>query len=782
MIIKIRHLIYSLILLGGLFAQVRVGQWDSFTSPLNIRAMTELGDTILAATDGGLLIFERTGKQFSVCTNIQGLTATSLNALCVDPYSQVWLGGAAPLGVIEIYDLAHSASLVSFDYNLSEITAFACSDSIVFGAFRQNQDWGLIEFIYRDGQYKYRDVYRNWPVALGRISGVAIVGNSVLVATDAGLWSNNWRLNNLKDPASWERPFPELTGNIRSFHQYGEQLLLLNEKIVYLLNFTDSTISWVWDYFANSYQFLDVIRTADGACWGILAKTFIKLSDDAKEWQFSDDYNYSNLLPLADGGVAVGTPAGIALLDQSGDQPQLLRYIPNAPLTNEFTAITLLTDGRVVAGSRYGLAIREPDGWRNIVEYSNTTAISLQRDYNYFCADTIPVDFGAFITDLEQGPDGLVYCGIRGTYPYPRRYGGGIVIIDIDDPANYTLIDTAVLDYFKDEYMVVKDLEFDAVGNLWVADTYSTTRRQTLHVRDSQGDWGHFQATAANPLAGAPGSVTIDRWQRVWIGSEQWSENPADMTNGGLAMLQYSGDPVNPDAISWTAVKSAVSVWSTIVTPQDLLYILTPQGLTGLYLQNSGNQPVARETVTYFPNISFGVGAEVRLDARNNVWALSPSQGIHVLLENGTYWPDPDGFRFANSDLLADEVTDLVFDDRSGLAYIATGRGINSLRVPFAASRKSYSGLKVFPSPYHVPGDTPLAIAGLKDGSAVKIMKIDGQVIRAIDFNDAEIHGDQAFWDGRDKDGKLVVSGVYLIAVYSSTDAAAFTKITVIRE
>ena len=39
------------------------------------------------------------------------------------------------------------------------------------------------------------------------------------------------------------------------------------------------------------------------------------------------------------------------------------------------------------------------------------------------------------------------------------RNCGGIIIIDVDDPSNFTLIDTTYLDYFADEY-------FKHLGNL----------------------------------------------------------------------------------------------------------------------------------------------------------------------------------------------------------------------------------------------------------------------------------------------------------------------------
>jgi hypothetical protein len=142
--------------------------------------------------------------------------------------------------------------------------------------------------------------------------------------------------------------------------------------------------------------------------------------------------------------------------------------------------------------------IKEANGWRNIVGINgDDLIISNNKDYSRFVADTIPVHFGNYITDIEEGPDGLLYCGIRGTYPEPRVHGGGIVVIDIDNPENFTLIDTNHLDYFYDQYLIVKDIEKDSYGNLWIADTYATTNFEPLKVLTPDNAWGAYNVTSS---------------------------------------------------------------------------------------------------------------------------------------------------------------------------------------------------------------------------------------------------------------------------------------------
>ena len=216
--------------------------------------------------------------------------------------------------------------------------------------------------------------------------------------------------------------------------------------------------------------------------------------------------------------------------------------------------------------------------------------------------------------------------------------------------------------------------------------------------------------------------------------------------------------------------------------------MLTPNGLTYFDLQFSNDDPIKYESPRYyFPNISFGQESEIRLDANGNAWTVSGSDGIHVLLSNSTFWPNDDenlvieSINTDNYPLLSNNVTDIVFDNTNGMAYISTNRGINSFRIPFATSKKNYSELKIFPSPFHIPSNKPLIIDNLKDNSSLKVMTITGEVIRSLDTSDLASHGYQIQWDGKDKNGAWVGSGVYLLAVYTANGSHKFGKVVVIQ-
>jgi len=768
-----------------IFSQARIGEWDSYTSTLNVHGIIEYNDNLICATDGGLLLFNNSSQTFDNINNIDGLIGTKLNCLALDQSGELWIGGGESDGFIQIYDVNSRQSIRKFDYGMSEIIDFAISDSIVYAVYRDQNDFGIIEFNFLNDEFIHKDLYPNWPSGK-KIYEIEIYNNFVYVATEIGLYKG--KLGD--DPNNWTNPFTELTQSTISIQLTQNTLYCYSDNILYLIDLENLQLSEIRSL--AGYSFNDICVLSNNTIIGLSDRIIYYFADNVIE-QISIPKNSVNSINLFnDDNVIFSTNTGLALFDNI--EKKLNYIIPNSPLTNNFNAITLFDDGRIVGGSNQGIAIKETSGWRNIVESDEDVIIQSNKDYNYFIADSIPVDFGISISKMVQGPDGLLYCAIEGTYPQPRRNGGGIVVIDIDNPANFTLIDTSYLDYFANEYLVVKDIEFDRDGNLWIADAFATTKHEPLHVKTIDGEWNSFNAEdASNEIGLTPSSVAIDAWKRVWVGSFQESERNIGFTDGGLSMLSYSGNPAQPDDFQWYKINissniSNKTIWSIAITAENRLYALTPIGLTYFDLQFSSDDPIKYESPRYyFPNISFGQESEIRLDANGNAWTVSGTDGIHVLLNNSTFWPDDnenlavESINIDNYPLLSNNATDIVFDDNNGIAYISTIRGINSFRIPFATSKKNFSELKIFPSPYHIPSDKPLIINNLKDNSSLKVMTITGEVIRSLDTSDLGQHGYQIQWDGKDITGAWVGSGVYLLSVYTADGSNEFGKIVVIR-
>ena len=61
-----------------------------------------------------------------------------------------------------------------------------------------------------------------------------------------------------------------------------------------------------------------------------------------------------------------------------------------------------------------------------------------------------------------------------------------------------------------------------------------------------------------------------------------------------------------------------------------------------------------------------------------------------------------------------------------------------------------------------MPNSSPLVIDGLMDGAECKVLTITGKVLRTLNASNRGINGYQAFWDGKDEQGRWAVSYTHL--------------------
>ena len=775
-----------LILLSIINGQLRIGEWRALTCPLDIRNLIQLGDTTYCATGGGLLLYHN--STFEVLTTVNGLYGIDLLSISKDTYNNIWIGGKSPYGFVQIYDNEKN-SIDVFDYGLTEITKFFIGDSIALASFVDGQDLGLIKWIYSNYQWSYRDIYRNFPFLIESINGVEILNQHIFLGTDNGLLVG-YLGENLKDPNNWELVSNDYSSPIDAMRSTENGFTFISNQTIYsVIDYNDTF----------QYEQLEVQIPVEFSDFLIDEEDFICGIHNKKVYSQRNNFNPIStgkiLYDIAldsQGNLIIGSDLGLIEINRNSYEKKI--QIPNSPATGKFSAIKVLKDGRFVGASSKGLSIKDFDGWRNILEIKNENSniINLSYDFNSFISDTIAYDFGDAVADIEEGPDGLVYCAIEGTFPVlnnPTRTGGGIIIIDIDNPDNVTVIDTSILGYYtsgssNNPYMVVKDIEFDANGNLWVANTYVTNKNLPIHVRNTNNEWKSYgSAETSVRISQSPISITFDSWSRVWVSAFKAEEaNLGIYPDGGIFLLDYNGSPTQPLSFNWRSIIYNTTVWSLGMGYNNRIYYLTPTGLN-YYDIDAVPDPIIRENLySYFPNISFGGGSEIKVDPLGNIWTISPTQGVHILLENTTYWPDINGLRKSNSPLLSDEVYDLDFDYQRKLAYIATSKGVSILRIPFGDSYSDYNDLKIFPSPFLIPAHEKMIVDGLMYNSSMKIMTLDGLVIRDINSSGISVDGDQLFWDGKNNNGEYVASGVYLLAITNNSGENTFSKITVIKK
>ena len=769
------------------FCQVKVGDWNSLTSSLQIRDVQFIENTLYSATEGGILSIKE--NDYSVITNTNGLIGVDLLSIAKDNNDNLWVGGNSPFGFLQLYDPLLKESISSFDFQLTAIQDIQVNGNITWVLFQDGQDNGLMKFIF-DDKWEYRDSYRNYPEEITKINCFVALDSMIFLGTNAGIYSSILT-NNLKNPFSWTKSIQEIEEPISSIDANTDGLV-----------FTTDNGLFEYSYLYNQLNQIETQVELEQANNLFISGNDYWFSEGKHLYLFRNNElllieNKYNILAISKFGdkYTLGTDNGMIFLEwkNSTELFEKSLFTPNSPVTNSFSAIEVLEDGRLVGGSNQGLSIFSNAGWRNILEIKEINTEIINENYNFdqFIADTVEYDFGEFISDIEQGPDGLVYCAIRGSRVYnsnPPRWSGGILVVDIDNPENISIIDTSYLSYYTSSnndlpYQVVLDVEFDNNGNLWVANPYCTNGNSPIHVRSPDGIWKHFGSNETETsLSYTPISIVFDNFNRTWVASFQAADINIGLPNGGIAVLNFNGDPFNPISFLWNQISLNGTVWSLGIGDNDRLYYLTPSGLNYYDLKPGSNPVVSENLYPYFPNISFGTGSKINIDFQGNVWASSSSQGVYVLQENTSYWPNLEGFNSLNSDLLSDEIRDIDFDHKRNLAYIATSKGVSVLKIPFGIPKNDFTNVKIFPSPYYVPSNNPMIIDGIIYESSFKVMTLNGRVIREITSEGASKDGQQLKWDGRDSEGNYVATGVYLLMIYHQDGKNTIEKITVINK
>ena len=151
--------------------------------------------------------------------------------------------------------------------------------------------------------------------------------------------------------------------------------------------------------------------------------------------------------------------------------------------------------------------------------------------------------------------------------------------------------------------------------------------------------------------------------------------------------------------------------------------------------------------------------------------------GVKVIKNNASLWPNGNGFTEVNSSLLSDDVLDITFDDNQGLVYISTNKGISIIDVPFTNDNSELNQIYTSPQPFVIPDDNFIEIRKLITGSNVKILTINGLVVKdfKLEYNENKLH-----WDGRDEYNQLVNTGIYFITSYNQNKSIT-KKIAIIR-
>lgn len=347
---------------------------------------------------------------------------------------------------------------------------------------------------------------------------------------------------------------------------------------------------------------------------------------------------------------------------------------------------------------------------------------------------------------------------------------------------------------YMDWALSVPVVTFDQEGNLWVAHTGDVgvcmLPKSKLSISTDQlkvSDWYQFKysdivnnkyAKLLIPKRSTPKWVIYGDWPGwVFAFDDKGTYNTTadDRTRKLVSFIDQDNKTFTPNYYNCIAEDHNGQIW--IGTSSGPIVITNPDNVFSDNFRCTRIK-IARNDGTdnadyLLQNINI---TDIFVDGANRKWIGTRESGLYVVSADGSEVLEH--FTTENSKLPSDFVTEVVVDPVTGIAYVGTTSGLAAYRSDAVQGNEDYSSVYAFPNPVRPDYEGWISVTGLMDNSLVKITDTAGNL-----FFQGYSNGGQISWDGRDRNGKRVKTGVYLVFASSSasgSQSGVVTKILVV--
>jgi hypothetical protein len=333
-------------------------------------------------------------------------------------------------------------------------------------------------------------------------------------------------------------------------------------------------------------------------------------------------------------------------------------------------------------------------------------------------------------------------------------------------------------------YVLVLGIKFDTQGNLWVLN--SMANGVSLLELSPDHQWTKHHQTLLTDATGntLPGlrSMIIDSRTLLWFVNNNW-QNPAvfcyDMNNDVL--LKYDSF-INQDGLKYSVT------WAYCVTEdkEGNIWVGTDAGPFMIQEQEIGQESVTFHQVkvprndgtNYADYLLSGVStSSIAIDGGNRKWFGTNGAGVFLISADNL--EQIHNFTTDNSKLITNNINSIAINHQTGEVFFLSDNGLCSYQSNATEPNQEMTKDNVwaYPNPVTTDYTGPITITGLSYDADVKITASNGALIA-----EGRSNGGMFTWDGCDKKGRRVVSGIYfVITATSEGKSGTCCKIAVIR-
>lgn len=716
--------------------------WQNYADMKSAKDIAATSVGVWSAAQGGAYFYNTTDNSFTTYSKSSGLNGTELTAIGIDTYNKVWFGSAS--GLIDVFDPQTNSFRSILDISNSDKTSKKINDITIAGdTVYVATDFGIS--LIDSKSYLFYDTYFKFGSFTSNIKVNNILFSDLIYAsTESGVVIQKAGATNLSAPESWnvyDQSSGLPTGGTNVIGFYNSTLIAGTNSGLY----TFDGFAWQPYLSLTGSKILDLLVI--GNSLNILTPTYVFAFDGATLSElWSTDSQPVKLGYQGNAGLIVATKFGIYVNNNF--------IYPNGPAANQFPNMTVDKEGNLWSASG-----KDVTGV-GVYKYNKS-------EWKIFNVENYPDLFTNAYYSIYSASDNSIYTG---------SWGQGFARINNDEITRFYAANTNMIGIPNNlEFIVITGFAEDSKGNIWATN---------LNAADSKSLYAFTQDSMysfRNPLEQHSGfseveNLVIDQYGTKWytLGNE-----------GSIGLFYFNEKGTFNDAtddvygyITTNKGLTSNAIFSLAIDRRGDLWVGTSLGvniITNLNTVLSSTNPQLRISSSF--SVRQQTINAIAVDPLNQKW-LGTNQGLFLLSTDGTQLLA--ALDTKNSPLLSDQIESLAIDEQTGRVYAGTASGLTSFDTPSILPVESFNGLTIYPNPLVITDGSKLAtIDGLIRNTDIKIVTVSGKLVREF----SSPGGRTAFWDGRDNDGNLVSSGVYIIIAFDQEGNNVETgKIAVLRE
>jgi hypothetical protein len=696
---------------------IPVGHWRTHFNYHQGYGIVRLNERIYSNAFHSLIEVDLASTAIRKITKANGLSDVGITALAAHESSGSLLIGYVN-GNIDVLKEAETINVN--DLLRANVTSSKDINSIFVAeqAFFATTSFGMLEIDLRSFQVvnDYRELGRNG-TTIGILDG-GIKGDSIVLATTAGIISGHRTNANLLDFRNWKRSL-EGVGQI--------DFIEVSDEISYAAStqgrlWVNKGSGWEEITFTTKPEFLTLQngellygkgnqlskRSVNGQTSAFTLGNSTQVADafvDGGTIWFADEKN----------GLGQATPEGIAY------------YVVNGPFESTIADVSVIDNTVFSLGGGFE--------YNGLIPFNRNASVS-----TFSTEGWTPVQPG----NLSVFKDASSVVSTSGSNDfYVLAYGKGIIqnssgkLIDHQTPGS--------LIQATNGFVPVTSMAMDKNNNLVISSNQASNKYMMM-LADGSWEPLSFIPNTAPPAVSLQQNSFGDFWgilphssnSGVIVFNIDSKEFRFINAGSGLPSSTVADLAFDKDDYTWLATSGGLAIVANtyeVFEPVDLL-ISYPVAENAFVLNEEAVQAI-------------------EIDGANRKW-IGTDKGLFLLDEYGA--GTLTSFTRESSPLASNDVQRLAIDSSSGELFVLTSGGLVSYRTMATAPSRVMQKAKIFPNPV-VPGfNGVVAIEGLAYDTVVKITNEAGRLVREMVST-----GGTAAWNLADYNGARVSSGIYIV-------------------